>query len=71
MYYETDLLDEQIDLRRITRITVVTDEGREFEKYDAYENGVVLSIQDDGRTLKVFPGQRSDPDGTPTNGRHR
>lgn len=53
--YETDLLDGVIDLRKITRITIVTDEGREFEKYDAYENGVVLSVQDDGRTLKIFP----------------
>lgn len=53
--YETDLLDGVIDLRKITRITVVTDEGREFEKYNAYESGVILSIQDDGRTLKIFP----------------
>lgn len=56
--YETDLLDGILDLRKITRITVVTDEGREFEKYGAYENGVVLSIQDDGRTLKVFPARK-------------
>lgn len=53
--YETDLLDGVIDLRKITRITVVTDEGREFERYDAYESGVILSIQDDGGTLKIFP----------------
>lgn len=57
MFYETDLIDNQ-DLRKITRITVVTDEGREFEKYNAFENGIVLSIQDDGRTLKIFPGQK-------------
>lgn len=55
LMYETDLLDGIIDLRKITRITVVTDEGRVFEKYDAYENGVVLSIQDDDRTLKILP----------------
>lgn len=58
--YETDLLDGIIDLRKITRITVVTDEGREFEKYDAYEAGVVLSVQDGGRTLKIFPRSKSD-----------
>lgn len=55
MFYETDIVDNQ-DLRKITRITVVTDEGREFEKYDAFENGIVLSIQDEGKTLKIFPG---------------
>ena len=53
--YETDLLDGVIDLRKVTRITVVTDEGREFEKYDAYAGGVVLSLQDGGKTLKVVP----------------
>lgn len=30
-------------------------EGRVFEKYNAYEDGVELHFQDDGRTLKVFP----------------
>lgn len=59
MFYETDLIDNQ-DLRKITRITVVTDEGREFEKYNAFENGIVLSIQDDGRTLKIFPRSKND-----------
>ena len=57
--YETDLIDGEIDLRKITRITVVTDNHGIFEKYDAYENGVILSIQDDGRTLKIFPKQKS------------
>ena len=59
MFYETDLIDNQ-DLRKITRITVVTDGGREFEKYNAFENGIVLSIQDDGRTLKIFPRSKND-----------
>lgn len=53
--YETDLLDDIIDLRKITRVTVVTNEGVVFERYEAYESGVILSIQDDGRTLKIFP----------------
>ena len=56
MFYETDMVDNQ-DLRKITRISVITEEGLEFEKYNAFENGVVLSIQDDGRTLKIFPGR--------------
>lgn len=59
MFYETDIIDNQ-DLRKITRITVVTDKGREFEKYNAFENGVVLSIQDGGMTLKIFPGRKHD-----------
>lgn len=52
--YEADLIDG-IDLRKITRVTVVSDNGREFEKFGLYESGVVLSIQDEGRTLKLFP----------------
>lgn len=41
-------------LENITRITIVTDEGNVFEDYKAYGAGVELSIQDEGRTLKVF-----------------
>lgn len=41
----------------VTRITVVSDEGVQFEKYDLYKNGVVLELQDNGRTLKIFPRQ--------------
>lgn len=52
--YETDIIGDQ-DLSKVTRITVVTDEGVVYEKYDAFEFGVILSIQDDGRTLKIFP----------------
>lgn len=43
------------NLPNVSRITVVSDEGREFEKYDLYENGVEVHLQDDGRTLKIFP----------------
>jgi hypothetical protein len=39
----------------ITRITVVTDTGREFEAYDVFKDGVEIHVQDNGRTLKVFP----------------
>lgn len=42
-------------LENITRITFVTTDGIAFEGYRAYECGVELSIQDEGRTLKVFP----------------
>lgn len=44
----------------VTRITVVTDEGRVFEKYGAYANGVELHLQDEGRTLKVFPARSNE-----------
>jgi hypothetical protein len=36
----------------VTRVEVITDDGREFVRYDC--NNVQLSLQDDGRTLKVF-----------------
>lgn len=40
----------------VTRITVVSQEhGRAFEAFDLYEGGVDLFLQDDGRTLKIFP----------------
>lgn len=39
----------------VTRVTVVSEDGLEFEKYDCYEKGVELHLQDDGRTLKIFP----------------
>lgn len=41
----------------VTRITVVLDnpDGVVFEKYNAFRNGVELHLQDDGRTLKIFP----------------
>jgi hypothetical protein len=40
----------------VTRITVVDQEhGRLFERYNVWSNGVRLDLQDEGRTLKVFP----------------
>lgn len=43
----------------VTRITVVSEEyGRAFEKFDLYEGGVDIFIQDDGRTMKIFPKRR-------------
>lgn len=39
----------------VTRLTVVGPDGVAFEKYNLFEGGVDLFIQDDGRTLKIFP----------------
>ena len=36
----------------VTRVEVITDDGREFVRYDCHN--VQVSLQDDGRTLKVF-----------------
>ena len=44
-----------IELDKVTRVTVVSGKGREFEAYDLYDNGVELHLQDDGETLKIFP----------------
>lgn len=41
-------------LTDVTRITVVTEDGNVFEKYNAFEHGAELHIQDDGRTLLVL-----------------
>lgn len=52
-----------MDFSKVTRITVVTaDGGRMFERYNAYDNGVELHLQDEGRTLKVFPRSTTDDD---------
>lgn len=39
----------------VTRVTVVVPDGVAFEKYNLFEGGVDLFLQDDGRTLKIFP----------------
>ena len=41
-----------INLRDITRIEIIDDTGRAFTRHDV--DGVALSGQDDGRTLKIF-----------------
>lgn len=49
-------MSDNLDLSKVTRITVVDSEyGRVFERYNLYRDGVELHLQDDGRTLKVFP----------------
>ena len=45
-------------LTDVTRITVVTETGVMFEKYNAFKHGVELHVQDDGRTLKIMNAER-------------
>ncbi len=40
-----------MDTRKITRVEVIDEEGRQFTRWDC---SVVASIQDEGRTLKIF-----------------
>lgn len=52
---------EQIDWiqQKVTRIEVIDNDGRAVVRY--YDSpGVLIDIQDEGRTLKVFAGQRSE-----------
>lgn len=42
-------------LPKVTRLTVVREDGTYFEKYDMYRSGVDIYMQDEGRTLKIFP----------------
>lgn len=46
---------EVLQLPAVTRVSVVSDRGVEFEKYNLFESGVEIHLQDDGRTLKIFP----------------
>lgn len=42
----------------VTRVAVLSQtNGRVFEQYDIYKGGAEVHIQDEGRTLKVFPLQ--------------
>ena len=41
-------------LENVTRVTVVGPSGVLLDKYNTWD-GVELHLQDDGRTLKVFP----------------
>jgi hypothetical protein len=40
----------------VTRVEIITNEGREFVRYDC--SNVQVSLQDDSRTLKVFLKQK-------------
>ena len=44
-----------IDESKITRVEVINDAGRAFVALDVV---AVLSVQDDGKTLKVFVSRR-------------
>ena len=50
---------QMFPLPDVTRVTAVSDKGVEFEKYNLFENGVEIHLQDDGRTLKIFPRKGS------------
>jgi hypothetical protein len=53
--------DDIVVFPAVTRITVVDERyGMSFEKYDLYRGGVEVHLQDDGRTLKVFPLRREE-----------
>lgn len=39
----------------VTRITVVGKNGLAYEDYTVLKGGCEIHLQDDGRTLKVFP----------------
>lgn len=40
---------------KVTRVTLVFPDDMVWEKYGAFKNGVEIHLQDDGRTLKLFP----------------
>lgn len=38
-----------------TRVTVVGNDGIEYERYDLFDNGCMVLVQDEGRTVKILP----------------
>lgn len=44
-------------LSKVTRVTVVTEDGIQYENYNAYKDGCVVMLQDEGRTVKILPSQ--------------
>lgn len=45
------------DFSKVTRVEVIDENGRAYVRGSAYRNAVVrVSVQDDGRTLKLFVG---------------
>jgi hypothetical protein len=52
------IMDVNSELKDVSRITVVNDEGRAFEQFALKD--IEFSLQDDGRTLKIFV--KNDPD---------
>ena len=52
----------QNKLSTVTRVTVVTREGREYEKWLEEDSEFMLEYQDGGRTLKLFEIDSADRD---------
>jgi len=53
-------LPKAMNCDKITRVEVIDDSGRAYVKWDI--DKVLLDIQDDGRTLKVFVAKPIDTD---------
>ena len=51
-----------VEIEDVERIEVIGTEGREFVTY--VEPGVTMSVQDDGRTIKLFVGRKLTEDET-------
>lgn len=49
------------ELKDVTRVTIVAPSGVIMDKYNTWR-GVELHLQDDGRTLKLFPLLDSEED---------
>ena len=49
---ELSMNPQPIDLPSVTRLEIIDSNGRVYGKFDL--NGIVLSLQDDQRTLKLF-----------------
>jgi hypothetical protein len=41
-------------LKKINRIEIISPRGREYVKQFEKEQNVIISTQDDGKTLKIF-----------------
>ena len=45
------------EFKDVTRVTLVGKNGLAYEDYNLFKGGCEVHLQDDGRTLKVFPLQ--------------
>ena len=48
------------DTSMVSRVSVVGAEGRLYEGWNLFDRGVALSLQDEGRTLKILPAAADD-----------
>lgn len=55
------LQDSAPDLSNVTRVVVVTNEGKALERWQAYDHGCGVVVQDEGQTLKVLPAPADGP----------